>query len=302
MKTTICFLNDKIVVLRGKANRKKIKIKSIRSYNLPAGSLVNGNINDENSIKKVLEYYKSASFKLNKKINAIIYSSSVFVKKINVVRTSNKNLKKIVGNSYINSDNKSSDLLFDYCILDNNKKTNSDEILTFAVENSFIKSYMDIFKRANVKINKLDISTNCMIKLTRNSKKLSGRNYIVVSVNEPDISIYIFVNNKYFYSTKVKLFSSFYTENFYQEIASNISTTIQFNKSQNREIELNNVYVFGLIEDQIEKLKESVSDFKVDICSNDVFGGKKKYKKKANKEINCVYNIGALFGKWVRYV
>lgn len=297
MKTTLCFLNDKIVELKGKANRKKVVIKSIKAYNLPDGSLVNGVINDKEVVMKVLKYYKPSSFMLTKKIYAIICSSSVFAKKLEIACTSDKNIKKIVENSYINSENKSSELLFDYCLIDRNKKSNSDKILTFAVEKNFIESYIDIFKNSNIKVKKLDVSTNCMIKLTQNSPRLSGRNYIIVIVNEPDVGIYIFVDNKYFYSTKVKMFSSFYTENFYQELVSNISTTIQFNKSQNREIELNNAYVFGMNNDQTQKLKETASDIKVEICSNDIFCGKVKFGKKANKQINCVFNIGALFGK-----
>lgn len=297
MKTVISFLNDQIVVLRGKINRKKVKIKSIKAYDLPDGSLVNGIINDKDAVMRVLEYYKPKSFRMTKKVYTVINSSSIFLKKFKIANTSRKNIQKIVNNNYLTSDEKDSELLVDYRIINYDKESNSNQVLSFAVEKDFVKSYIDIFNKSKIKVRKLDISTNCMVKFTQCNLKLKGRDYIVVTVNEPDIAIYIFVNNKYFYSTKVTIFSRFYTESFYQEVASNILNIIQFNNSQNRDIELKNVYVFGLADDKIKKLKDSVSDIKLNICSNSIFGNVVIFKNKPNEDINYIYNIGALFGK-----
>ena len=245
METTICFLNDKILVLSGKLKGKNIFVNSYKIFELSEGSIINGIITNSYEIKEVLQKIKldkSLYFKNN--VSIVLDSSLIYIKKGNFPITSKSKMEIFVENEFVGLESNTNELIFDYSVI--SKSKNKSNILCYAVEKNMIKNFIEIFTEEKISISSIDISTNSLSKFLMNIKFLEKKTYVIANIDRNNISLMLFVNNSFYYLTRARLLSDYGTEDFYQEISTNISSLIQFNKSQRNGFSIESVYSFGI--------------------------------------------------------
>ncbi len=295
METTICFQNDKILVLSGKYNGKQLSVRGFRIFELSEGSIINGVITDSFSIRQVLSKIKSDKTLFCKDVRVIIDSSLIYIKQAVFPLVSDSKMNIFVENEFVGFDSKNSEMIFDYSVLshENGKKVS---VACFAMEKSLAKSFIDIFAEEGIKLSAIDVSTNCVIKYTVGIPMLKGKTYVIASVDNNSISLMLFVNNKYYYSTRARILSDADTEDFFQEISSQVSSIVQFNKSQRNGFQIEEIFLFGLTDRQSAHCGRYISDLGIQNSPTLVFGSVVNSRRELNPS-DYIYNIGSLLRK-----
>ena len=113
---------------------------------------------------------------------------------------------------------------------------------------------------------------------------------IITNIDGNNISLYLFVNNIYYYSTRARLLSEIDNEDYYQEISSHISSIIQFNKSQRNGYEITELIMCGLTEEQNSFCNRYLSDLGIVNSFSSAFNSMVSFKKKL-QPIDASYNF-----------
>jgi len=300
METTICFLNDKIIALSGKLKGKHIYINNYRVFDLSEGSIINGVITNNYSIKEVLRKIKFDKTLYFKNVNIVLDSNSIYIKKAIAPNVSKTRITTFVENEFVGFDSKNSEMVFDYSIINpHNDGRKSIDVVCYAIEKSLIKSFIDIFAEEKIKINGIDVSSNCVMKYASKIKKLDKKTYVIANVDRSNIALMLFVDNSYYYSTRARLLADVGTEDYFQEISSHISSIIQFNKSQRNGFNIEDVYICGLNNEENSFCTRYISDLGVSNSSTYILNSIVHYNKmfKSINPPDFIYNLGCLIRK-----
>lgn len=280
MATSIYISNKKIDIVKGSVKSKKIKIKNVIDIPITEGSIINGIITDENEITQKLRETFEKNPSLDKKIRLTVDSGSIYVKRLIVPELKVRKLSGIIKDNFSEIEGYE-DLLYDFATLDMQDKKDGVLVLACAVERELIQSYYDIFDKLDIKIEKINISHACAISLISKVGTLSKNTFVISILDKNNINNLLFVNGIYSYSNRTRLVQQRGTDECESEIASNLSSLIQFNKSEKNGTDIENFYFCGTNEneeglfDALSKdLERSVSEFKTRgniIFSNDKF-------------------------------
>ncbi len=299
METTICFLNDKIIALSGKATNKNVFVNAYKIFELSEGSIINGVITDAYSIKDVLKSIKSDKRLFFKgKIHVIIDSSLIYIKPASFPLSSTSKMNVFVEGEFVGIDKSNTEYLFDYSIIKWGAKK-APTITCYAVERSLLKAFMELFEEEKIQISSINISTNCISKITSKLTGLDNKTYVIANIDKNNISLLLYVNNSFYYSTRARLLNDYATEGFYQEIASNISSINQFNKSQRNGFEIQNVYLCGMSDVENMSCTGFINDLGIENSSTILFNSFINYsnKIKSFNVTDLLINIGCLIRK-----
>ncbi len=297
--TTICFQNDKIILLFGKHSGKSIFVSSVKVAELSEGSVINGVVTDRTAVSQALiELSRQASPRI-KRAALILDSSLVYSRQAVIPLTSKKRTDIIVANEFSEHELRDKELVFDYSFIGRQEGEKSISVLCYAVEKSFVGSFIELFKEAGIGLSSIDISTNCIVKYMRMMRVLNEKSYIVSVVDKNAISLYLFTGNVYYYSVKGRLLSEKGTLDFYQEISSQISSIIQFNKSQRNGFEISDVFLCGLESSYAAECAAFISDLGINTAPVFIFNNIIE-RKKGSSSVSAsdyLYNIGGLIGR-----
>lgn len=296
LETTLCFLNDKISVLKGTQKSKGIFVKAYDSFKLREGSVINGVITDSYNVSDVLSEIKNDRKLFGKNVSVIIDSSLIHTKLAVVPLMNEEKLIGAVKNEFSGIETLGDDYFFDYTVISPKNAENNGTILCYAIQKNMIKNYIELFGGLKIKLKSIDTALNCVIKYTRSIRELTNKSYIILNVNSSNISSFLFVNGRYYYSSRARLLNEFGTEEYFSELVSHISSIIQFNKSQRNGSEVNEIYISGLDERQISILNGILNELNLTLLSLNIF----KSNIITGRNIRMtntgeyIYNIGAL--------
>ncbi len=302
METTICFLNDRIIAMSGTLTKNHVHVQNFKVFELSEGSIINGVITNSSSVKSVLKQIKDDASIFSKSISLIINSSLVYIKQATIPNASKSQIITFVKNEFIGIDSNNTEMLFDYSLIKDEKhkeKTNSSSIVCYAVEKNMIKGIIELFEEEEITLSSINVSTNCLIKLASAVPSLENKTYAIANVDKNNITLVLFVNNKYYYSTRARLIHDFETEEFFQEISTQLSALNQFNKSQKNGGDISEVFLCGLSQEQSELCSQYISDLGIKNSSTDIFSSVAtclNYRLEMNAS-DFIFNIGAFFRK-----
>lgn len=268
MATSIYISNERIDIVQGSVKSKKIVVKNVIDIPITEGAIINGVITDEFEItEKLREAFKNNP-SLDKNILLTVDSGSIYVKKLTVPSLNVRKLGGIIKENFSEIDGYE-DLLYDFATLDVGEKKDGALVLACAVERDLIESYYDIFKRLNIKIKKINISHACAISLISRVGTLLNDTFVISILDKNNMSNLLFVNGVYSYSNRTRLVEQRGSEACASEIFGNLSSLIQFNKSEKNGTDIESFYFCGTNENESElfnvlsrDLERNVSEFK----------------------------------------
>lgn len=299
MKTSICFLNDKILVLKGAVSNKTVKVVGYDTFRLREGSVINGVITDTSNIREVLNVIKSDKNLFSKDVSVILDSNLIHTKIASAPLVNQNKLLIAAKNEFANMENPDNDFAFDYSVISPKNKDNNCTILCYAVQKSMIKSYLELFSDIKVKLECIDASVNSIINYTLSIDTLKNKSYILMYLNQNNLSSYMFIKNKFYYSTRARLINEIKSTAYISEIVSQISTMLQFNKSQKNGEDINEVYISGLTNDTYIRMEPLIKDLGISVFPATQFKSNLKIKRNLDfyNSDEFIYNIGCLLGK-----
>lgn len=279
MATSIYISNERIDIVQGSVKSKKIVVKNVIDIPITEGAIINGVITDEFEITQKLKEAFDKNPSLDKNILLTVDSGSIYVKKLTVPALNVRKLRGIIKDNFSEIEGYE-DFLYDFATLDMGNKKDGVLVLACAVEKDLIESYYEIFKKLDIKIKKINISHACAISLISKVGTLLNDTFVISILDKNNMSNILFVNGVYSYSNRTRLVEQRGSEACASEIFGNLSSLIQFNKSEKNGTDIESFYFCGANESEkgffdmlAHDLERNVSEFKTQ--DNIIFRDKK---------------------------
>lgn len=246
--TSVYISNENIQVVIGSRNGGRLKIQRILTGSLDDGCIINGIITDEAALRsRIADMWKM--YRLPRSgISLMVESSAVSTKILTLPNVSGSYIMKLVRESFTEFD--SEDPVYDFRVL-GAAKDGGVSVLGCMTEHSFVKSYIDIFSAAGIKLKSIDIALSGQIKLAKFCKELSERSYILAVLDKTTVSLFLFIDGEYRFSKRQRILYNRDTPEISDEIGRMISSLIQFKKSENISAEINDVFLCGFSDQEI---------------------------------------------------
>lgn len=247
--TAVYLSNEAIQMVSGSVSGKSISIRDFNKVPLPAGAMLNGVITNEYTTKNVLEQIKRQG------VNAarlVIDSGLVLMRNAVVPTLSPKQLMKFTQDELSNLEGNYENVLYDYAVISTSREDGEPggSILCCGMERKLIDSYVELFQAVGIKVQSIDISVNCVNKLTSRMPELQEKTYILSFLDGNYLLSLLYEKNSYTFSNRSRLFAERGTPAFDGELAGKISSLIQFSKAQKSKYSIETAYFCGLQESE----------------------------------------------------
>lgn len=258
MITSVYISNERIQVLNGVSNSKKqyVDVKSCMFISLPDKAIVNGIITNEIAVKEALEKLWGKYDISKKDVYLVIDSGTILNKKVKVPVLPVKTIQSLVQEEFKDVEG-FSNFLFDYTVIEDGKN-GEPQVLCNAVGKELIASYKRVFESVGISLKSIDTSISCELKVYRNNAEMSGKDCIVTVLDKNNMTSILHLNGSYSFSSRSRLLDERGTEQSQIEIARNISSLIQFARSESSRRNITNIYVCGIMQEE-ENLCEELS-------------------------------------------
>ena len=240
------------VVSAANTGNKLSKITTI-SYPLREGSIVNGILINDNEIANTISAAYKRDKLLFKDVTLVIDSSSVITKKVAVPALKPKDLAKIIQAEFVYTADSYEDLVYDAAV---SKEGKLFTLFCCAVEKKIIDSYSKLFEGIGIKVKRIDVSLNTLIKFVRYNPELAHKNFVLNVIDGVNIISLLFEKGNYFFSTRSRLMEDRGTSESISELYSKLSSMEQFSKSQKMQEAIEASYYCGLNDEEIERLSQ----------------------------------------------
>lgn len=243
MNTVIHISQEGIHAIHGEFSKGTFTIDYLDTFPLPEESMINGVIADEHALTSALQKLHGANID---KVMLVIGSGNILLKNIKVPKMSKQRLLNFTKDELSSLENANAeDYIYDYAVL-NDTVGRGGEILCCGVERSLIKSHLDVFEGAGIKIQSIDVSVYAICKLVTNLKEFHNKTYILNIIDGNNLVTLLFVDNQYTFHNRNRLFAERGSEALISEITRHTSQMIQFAKSQLRDISFDAMYISGV--------------------------------------------------------
>lgn len=247
--TSVYISNENIQAVIAAKSGKKLKIKKIVTEPVAEGSIINGVITDDAALKSQLADMWKAHKLPKSDIKLVIESSSVNTKVVTLPDVSKQDyMLKLLAESFPDADD--GEAVYDYKPLAA-APDGGITVLGCQTERAFVKSYIELFEGAKLKLSGIDLALCGQIRLAQFCKALSGRTYVLVAIDMNTVSQFLFTNGEYRFSSRQRIIYNRDTPELADELAKMLSSLVQFNKSEKSGAEITDIYFCGFTENEI---------------------------------------------------
>lgn len=247
----IVFLSTKgLQMVQGNVSKNNIHISSYKEFEFVEGTMLDGNILDDQPVRDVLLDLKKENVD---SVRLVVDSGQILVKCAVLPKVSHKQILQFVKDEFIDVESQYTDLLYDYAIIKYKVEGKEGQlVLCAAMEREFLKPYIDLFDEMGISLESIDIMTNSIIKLTNLS-------YVLTVINGQDVIHYLFINGQYEIANRTRIFSDRGTVAFITELSNSLTKLMQFTKGTYKDAQLEKIYFAGLETYEEDMLMSTIS-------------------------------------------
>ncbi len=261
MQTTIYLGSDAIQILQGDVRGGKLTISKHLTVEMGPGAMINGVITNEDMLLDAIDQADEAGDIDFHNTNLVINSSLIVNKNVAVPKMTPKELTELSHHEFEDATN-FENLIIDYSGIRGKQGTN---MLCCAVEREVLESYIRLFETAGIKLRRIDTALNATINYVEATNEYDGQTFAINMLDGNNLMYALFENGVYTFSSQARIMAERGTEAFTIEMASKLSSLVQFNKSQKSEYVLDKAYYAGLTRDEIRRLQAYVDDTEVSV-------------------------------------
>ncbi|MBR3575032.1 MAG: hypothetical protein IKN97_07680 [Lachnospiraceae bacterium] len=298
MSVSVFFSNKSIQVVVGSSKGKHIYIDKLIDAPMPENSILNGVVigdSGEAITAKLKEIW--AENKLKGEVDLIINSPQLISNRvdmpvINKVNKATEYLDKQASDEFGRFE---TPIKGWYLIgMDTtNKQDKKQLVVTEVAERKFLETYIKIFADAGITLASVHDGVNLATQML--STCIGGSTAIYMIRDAQMLVTILYENGKYYYNTLKRLFQQPGTEEFAQEIRSNISGIKQFATSKHLTTTITDVYFAGMNPDEVGMLQNYLRDTEPDISVHGTVAPSHIHFRKWNDKLNSfVYPISGL--------
>jgi hypothetical protein len=248
----------------GDAGAKSVRIRKHAEIVLPDGGMINGIITDEEVMTRFFAQVRS-DYGLGKEATMlVINNNNIQAKSLEIPPVPEDMAIEFIRREYSQySENDNS--VYDYAVLSPKGAGGGVRILAVGAPRDLIASYRRVLVSAGFDLKRIDIGLNCQIKLARFLPQLQQGSVILALIDGRMLTLTLFENGNYVISNRYRLPRTDDASALTEEIGGNISSMIQFNKTQKDSAAITVAYIAGTDETGIDALRFSMNHLGIDI-------------------------------------
>jgi hypothetical protein len=253
-------------LVTGDADARSVTIRKYAERLLPAGGMINGIITDEDAMTGFFAQV-SEDFALDKEPTLLVVNNNnIQARAMEVPPVSEDMMLEFIRREYNqHSDGGNDSNVYDYAVLAPKGADGGVRILAVGVARDLLESYRRVLMNAGFNLKHIDIGLNCQIKIAKFMPQLQDGSVILILVDDRSLTLTLFENGDYIISNRYRLTHTYDDPEITDEIGSNISSMVQFNKTQKDSAAVTAAYVSGLSESHVNALRFSLTYLGIDI-------------------------------------
>lgn len=260
MSLAIEIKNNEVILVDAKVTKNKIQVKSTHSFDFEESMINQQGIVDTNNFSLVLSQQLNEFRSKEKSCNVCINNNSIIYREVLVPKVDEKRLPFLVRSEMMSVLHLTPDYLVDFVPLEEVVRDGHAmyRVLAVAILEVAIESYINTFKKSNLKINTIDTATNSIIKLVDIFGLSKTENqFLVADVQKGQLKLYLFDEGVYVLARNTRLSLD---ENAFnvEEIVESISKMNQFTFTRNNK-GINHIVYIGF-DSILRELSNSVEE------------------------------------------
>lgn len=259
LDTSVYFSPSGIKIVRGSFS-KKVIIKEMMTVPTARDAMIGGVITNDIALKAALSTVWREKRLPKNNLHIVVDGGAVLMKPMTVPLTGGNDLEAIIRRGFSDTVNHES-LLVDYTVDEPALKEGGASVFAYAADRSFIESYVRLFSEIKCRISSINTAQNCCISLMKFTGAANDKTCILACADKNTLLLLLFVNGRYRFSNRVRLFSENGTEEYAGEICSAVSSMIQFSKSQRYGSDIDDIFFCGLGDDRESVFRSASSSF-----------------------------------------
>jgi hypothetical protein len=257
----------------GDADGKSVKIRKYAELMLPTGGMINGIITDEEAMTRFFAQINN-DYALGKEPTLlVINNNNIQAKSFEVPPVSDDMVLEFIRREYSqHSDSDNDNNVFDYTVLAPKGPGGGTQILAVGAAKDLLATYRKTLVSAGLDLKRIDIGLNCQIKLARFLPQLQQGSVILALIDGRSLSLTLFENGMYLVSNRYRLVHEENDPAWAEEIGGNISSMIQFSKTQKDSAAITAAFIAGVNEALTNSLRFALNYLGIDIRGLDMSG------------------------------
>jgi hypothetical protein len=286
-----------LLLLVGNVNGQKANIDEFKAIPLPERSMINGVITSKDAMTYFLQDVTQRFGPFNQEALLVLESNNIRTKIMTLPAVKENKLLNFVQQDF-GEISEGGDDVFDFTVLGPNSEGGL-EVLGIAAGKLLLQNYIDSFTKAGFKLKRIDVGSNALAKIAGFVPQLQSDSSILVHMDETALVITLFEQGVYRISQRYRLLNPPGTEERQREVVGNISSMVQFQKSQRRDISIDAIHVLGLQPEYLQQFVAAtrfleIPVFALSLDSQIKLTGKANFDQASFVSSKYLYNIGAM--------
>jgi Tfp pilus assembly PilM family ATPase len=285
----------------GSADSKSIKISDFGAIPLPQGGMINGIITDAGIMTKYFSEVNIENALEKTSTWLVINNSTIETKVMDVPALGEDKILEFVRREFRQYSDAENDAVYDFTVLNPKPASGGKTILAVGVSREFLTTYKTALLSAGYDLRGINIGLNSQIKLAGFLPQLKTRTVVLVQLDGRTLSLTLLTDGFYRLQNRSRMVHPENDPEWADEVASNISGMMQFNKTQKDNEEIAAAYVAGVTPEGMTRLTSGLTNLGIDIKELDLMGSITLSGKAASKgPFNAgdyLLGIGNLIGK-----
>lgn len=248
MGTSVYLSNDNIQIVEGDFSKSQIVVHKIYNIRIPEGAMLNGVIISDYLFGEAIQSVWDKYHLPKSGIRLVVESTQFFTRVVTAPKQNDKKMIELVKKEFSEIEQQEK-YLFDYRIMEENKKTGLCQVICSVVDADFIKSYAEFFKEKQIGIESIDVALNAQLKVYEKIPQITEHTFITSILDGSNLINTLIVQGKFKYTSRSRIFSDSGTEDFGMEVARTISSIMQFHSAEKIEQPIESVFLGGFDEE-----------------------------------------------------
>ncbi|MCL2865342.1 MAG: hypothetical protein FWE25_07375 [Lachnospiraceae bacterium] len=260
MITSVYLSNNMIQIVRGDKTSRLPQVSGLIQEEILEGSILNGIITNEQELyehlKDIWEKYKLPT----KDVELVLNSAKIIAKNVVTPESNQKVLQKTASMEFTDAQQKEG-VIYDYAPWNKGKEKGNIEILAVMVEESHLQTFVDLFKKLNIHLNRITFARTAIRNYLANVKELQKETNMILMVDGNALITILWGAGQLYYMDKKRLFVPVGSAGFMTEVLRSISNTKQLHGAQKIESPIRHVYTIGFLESDISACNQQLGEF-----------------------------------------
>jgi Tfp pilus assembly PilM family ATPase len=298
-----------LLLLVGSVSGQQATVDEFKAIPLPEQSMINGVITNKDVMTRFLQDVSQRFGPWNQDAVLVLEGNNIRTKIMTLPTMKESKLLPFVQRDFgelgggsgagAGGAGADSDDVFDFAILGTNHVEGGLDVLGIAAGRLLLQNYIDVFTAGGFKLKRIDVGSNALAKVASFIPPLQSDSSILVHVDEMALVITLFEQGVYRITQRYRLLNPPQTEERNREVISNISSMVQFQRSQRRDISINAIYILGVAAEQLPAFIEAtrfleLPVFGLSLDSQIRLTGKANFEQANFVSSKYLYNLGAM--------